>query len=80
MFIITGLNFIKEFFSQKIELFVLHAVIDISCRTKLGVCSLLRYLPKMAVFSVLGTTFQGQKGGSKTLNDPLFYIYFFDFQ
>jgi hypothetical protein len=21
-----------------------------------------------------------QKGGSKTLNDPLFYIYFFDFQ
>ncbi len=31
-------------------------------------------------FSVLGSTFQGQKGGSKTPNNPSSNIYFIDFQ
>jgi len=31
-------------------------------------------------FSVLGGTFQGQKGGSKTLINPSSNIYFIDFQ
>jgi hypothetical protein len=31
-------------------------------------------------FSVLGSTYQGQKGGSKTLNNPLSNTYIIDFQ
>ncbi len=58
---------------------------DISCRTKLYACNLLKKPAKYGRFLVLGCTFQGQKFcyqkvRSKPLNNPSFSIYFIDIQ